>query len=60
MGPSPEMACDDNLLVFCSEINNQAGRIDGYALVVCLDLRGVEVRVYLNSRWFVGASYGAC
>lgn len=56
MGPSPEMACDDNLLVFCSEINNQAGRIDGYALVVCLDLRGVEVRVYLNSRWFVGAS----
>lgn len=53
-GPSLQMACDDNLLVLCSEINNQAGCMDGYALVVCSDLRGIEVRDYLNSRWFVG------
>lgn len=49
------MACDDNLLVFCSEINNWTGCIERYALVVHLDLRDIEVKVYLNSRWFVGA-----
>lgn len=54
VGPSFQMACDDNLLVFCSEINNQTSHMDGYALVVCLDIGGIEVRVYLNSRWFVG------
>lgn len=28
--------------------------MDGCALVVWLDLRDTEVRVYLNSRWFIG------
>lgn len=40
MGQSLEIACDDNFLVFLAEINKQAGCMDGYAPVVCLDLDG--------------------
>lgn len=54
VGKCLQMAHDDNLLVFCSEINKQTSCMDGYAPVVCMDLGDTEVRVYLNSRWFVG------
>lgn len=53
VGPSLQMACDDNLLVFCSEINNRADCIDDMVWWCAWAWRDIEVIVYLNSRWFV-------
>lgn len=60
VGPSLQMACDDNLLVFCSEINNRADCIDGYGLVVCLGMERHRGHSLSKQQMVCCASLGVC